>query len=118
MPVSADAQANTLAVRRVLSNLLDNAIHYSHAGTSVRVQVVSTHDAVMIGVRDRGVGFAAHELARLGEPFTRFDRAGCVTGQGMGIAVAMMLARRMGGDLRIASVQGEGATAEVRLARS
>jgi len=118
MPVTAEAKANTLAVRRIVGNLLANALAYSPPATSIRLQVASTADAVMIGVRDQGLGFAAHELARVGEPFTRFDRPGSATGAGMGLAVAMMLAKRMGGEMRLASVQGEGTAVEVRLMRA
>ncbi|HEY1876840.1 MAG TPA: ATP-binding protein, partial [Rhizomicrobium sp.] len=64
---------------------------------------------------DSGAGFLPREASRLGKPFERFDRAGSVTGAGLGLAIAMDLARRMGGAMRLAAESGRGATMELRL---
>ena len=117
LPVTAEAAADPTGVHRILSNILRNAMQYSPSGGTIRLQVKNISDAVMINVRDPGLGFSATELARAGEAFCRFDRPGCTTGVGMGLAVAMRLARGMGGTLRLASVQGEGTTAELRLTK-
>jgi len=118
LPTVAEASADPTSVHRILSNLLRNAMQYSPSGGTVRLQVKNIADAVMINVRDHGLGFSASELAHAGEAFRRFDRPGCTTGVGMGLAVAMRLARGMGGNLRLASAQGEGTTAELRLAKT
>jgi signal transduction histidine kinase len=117
LPTVAEAAADTTGVHRILANLLRNAMQYSPTGGTVRLQVKNVSDAVMINVRDQGLGFSSIELARAGEAFCRFDRPGCTTGVGMGLAVAMRLARGMGGTLRLASIQGESTTAELRLAK-
>jgi len=116
-PTSAIAIGDPRAVHRVLAKLIDNALQYSKQGSTIRLQVRSRAEFVVIDVRDQGLGFAPDELEKLGEPFLRFDRAGAVTGTGMGIAVAKMLVDRMGGTLRIDSVQGEGTIAELWLPR-
>ena len=117
LPMVAEAAADPTGVHRILSNILRNAMQYSPSGGTIRLQVKNIADAVMINVRDPGLGFSTTELARAGEAFCRFDRPGCTTGVGMGLAVAMRLARGMGGNLRLASVQGESTTAELRLAK-
>lgn len=117
LPTVAEAAADATGVHRILANLLRNAMQYSPTGGTVRLQVKNVSDAVMINVRDQGLGFSTTELARAGEAFCRFDRPGCTTGVGMGLAVAMRLARGMGGTLRLASIQGESTTAELRLAK-
>jgi signal transduction histidine kinase len=117
LPMVAEAAADPTGVHRILSNILRNAMQYSPSGGTIRFQVKNISDAVMINVRDPGLGFSTTELARAGEAFCRFDRPGCTTGVGMGLAVAMRLARGMGGTLRLASVQGESTTAELRLAK-
>ena len=117
LPTLAEAAADPTGVHRILSNILRNAMQYSPSGGTIRLQVKNIADAVMINVRDPGLGFSTSELARAGEAFCRFDRPGCTTGVGMGLAVAMRLARGMGGTLRLASVQGESTTAELRLAK-
>jgi len=118
LPTTAEASVDPTSVHRILSNLLRNAMQYSPSSGTVRLQVKNIADAVMVNVRDQGLGFTASELAHAGEAFRRFDRPGCTTGVGMGLAVAMRLARGMGGNLRLASAQGEGTTAELRLAKS
>jgi signal transduction histidine kinase len=64
------------------------------------------------------LGFTPEEQDEAGKPFTRFDRPGAVTGVGMGLAVAMALARQMGGALRIAGAPGQGTIAELRLPKA
>jgi signal transduction histidine kinase len=118
MPTTAEAIADPVALHRIIGNLLRNALQYSPSGGTIRLQVKNIADAVMINVRDQGLGFSTNELARAGEAFCRFDRPGCTTGVGMGLAVAMRLARGMGGTLRLASVQGESTTAELRLSKA
>jgi signal transduction histidine kinase len=117
LPTDARAVADRVAVRRIVGNLLGNALQYSPSGGTVRLEVRNAVDWVTIGVRDQGLGFTADELARACEPFRRFDRPGCVTGAGMGLAVSTLLAKRMGGSLRLASVQSEGTTVELKLAK-
>jgi two-component system cell cycle sensor histidine kinase PleC len=101
--------------RRILANLLSNATQYTPPGGSVRVQLRSEDGAVVITVRDTGLGFSEYENEHAGEAFARFDRPGSVTGTGLGVAVATALARRMGGSLRIGNAQGDGTLAELRL---
>jgi signal transduction histidine kinase len=115
LPDSSVAHGDALAVRRILANLLSNATQYTPPGGSVRVQLRSEDGAVIITVRDTGLGFSEYENEHAGEAFARFDRPGSVTGTGLGVAVATALARRMGGSLRIGTAQGDGTLAELRL---
>jgi two-component system cell cycle sensor histidine kinase PleC len=111
----ADALADPMAVRRIVTNLLANALLYTPEGGEVLVDVRSEVGAVVVTVRDSGTGFTKEEARRVGNAFLRFDRTGADTGAGMGLAIAMALARRMGGAIRIAGRHGEGTSAELRL---
>ena len=115
IPGEAVAFADGAAVKRILGNLVANAIQYTPPNGSVRIQLRSEQRSVVIGVRDSGLGFSLDESAKAGEAFTRFDRPGATTGTGLGLATAMMLARRMGGVVRISGAPGEGALAELHL---
>jgi signal transduction histidine kinase len=114
-------RADARALRRILSNLLTNALTYTGDGGIVRADVRFEDGAGVLTLTDSGLGFSAAERGRAGGPFTRFDRAGTVTGQGLGLAIAMELARRMGGGMRLASETGlgtsRGASMELRLPR-
>ncbi|HEY4076130.1 MAG TPA: HAMP domain-containing sensor histidine kinase [Rhizomicrobium sp.] len=110
-------RADALALKRVLANLIDNALRYTAEGGTVHVDVRAEEGAGLLQVRDSGAGFSQGERGIAGKPFLRFDRAGTVTGAGLGLAIAMELARRMGGTIQLASEPGRGAIMEVRLPR-
>jgi signal transduction histidine kinase len=110
-------RADALAVKRILSNLLANALTYTGEGGFVRADVRFEEGAGVITLSDSGMGFSSAERGKAGKPFERFDRAGTVTGAGLGLAIAMELARRMGGAMRLASEGGSSATMELRLPR-
>jgi signal transduction histidine kinase len=108
-------RADPRALRRIVSNLLTNALTYTSEGGIVRADVHFEEGAGVLTLSDSGAGFSPHEARRLGGPFERFDWAGTVTGAGLGVAIAMELARRMGGAMRLAGESGHGATMELRL---
>jgi two-component system cell cycle sensor histidine kinase PleC len=114
-------RADSNAVRRILTNLLANALTYTAEGGIVRADVRFEEGAGVLTLSDSGAGFTKGEAATLGRPFQRFDRAGTVTGAGLGLAIAMELTRRMGGAMRLAGGTGpnasRGAVMELRLPR-
>jgi len=118
LPDYALATADALGVKRVLTNLLCNALQFTPETGTVRVQLRKEEGAVVVSVRDSGLGFAPEEKERAGQAFARFDRPGATTGIGLGLAIAMVLARRMGGAVRLGGAEGEGSFAELRLPRA
>lgn len=107
------------AVRRVLENLVGNAVKYSPAGSAVTVTVAQELDAdgvwVTLRVRDGGVGIPEADLPRLFEPFFRGRNVGRVPGSGLGLAGARHLVEDAGGRLLADSADGRGSTFTVRL---
>jgi two-component system cell cycle sensor histidine kinase PleC len=114
-PESAYAVADAQALKRALTNVINNALQYTQDGGAVRVQIVSGDSDVHIRVQDNGFGFTPAEAGRAGMPFVRFNRPGTATGTGLGLAIASSLARRMGGSLNVSGKIGEGAVAEIKL---
>ena len=111
-------RADSRAVRRILTNLLANALAYTAEGGIVRADVRFEEGAGVLILSDSGMGFTAREATLAGKPFQRFDRTGTVTGAGLGLAIAMELARRMGGAMRLAGdSESHGAIMELRLPR-
>ncbi len=110
-----DLNADPLAVRRVLTNLLVNALSFTPEGGMVRVEVRREETTAIASVHDTGMGFSQDEAKDAGSAFRRFDRPGGATGSGLGLAIAMAVARRMGGAVRVGGVRGEGSWAELRL---
>jgi len=114
---AGQVRADPRALRRILSNLLNNALAYTPEGGIVRADVRFEEGAGIVTLSDSGAGFSPREASGLGKPFARFDRTGSVTGAGLGLAIAIELARRMGGAMRLAAESGRGATMELRLPR-
>jgi signal transduction histidine kinase len=112
---AVDALADPFAVKRIITNLLSNALNYTQEGGTVRLEVHEEEGAAVVSVTDNGHGFTRAEVAAAGRPFRRYDRPGASSGVGMGLTIAMALAWRMGGAIRIGSLAGEGTVAELRL---
>ena len=104
-----------LAIRRAVSNLVDNARHY--AGGQVEIAARRDGTSVVVEVLDRGPGVPAGEIERLKRPFTRLDEARSGQGgAGLGLAIVDRIARAHGGRLDLAARAGGGLTARLILA--
>jgi two-component system osmolarity sensor histidine kinase EnvZ len=81
-----------LAVRRLLANLIDNAVKY--AGLPVKVRTHAEATEVVLSVADEGPGITNEEAARLRKPFVRASRSRAdVPGAGLGLAIVERIAR-------------------------
>jgi PAS domain S-box-containing protein len=109
--VRADAEK----VRQVLLNLLTNAVKFTGPGGQVALACendVAT-GVVRVHVADTGRGIPADQLTRIFEPFVQVERHRTHESQqgvGLGLSISRDLARRMGGDLTVASTPGVGST--------
>jgi len=111
-------RADPHAVKRILANLLSNALDYTPENGRVRVELGREESAVVLRVSDTGPGFKADEARAAGNAFRRFDRKQAQTGTGLGLAIAVALARRTGGTLNLASHPNGGTRTELRLPKA
>ena len=114
-PVSVRADREQL--RRVVLNLVDNAIKYTPAGGSVALSVRSDADQACLIVSDTGIGISADEQQRI---FNRFHRTTETRdrdqrGVGLGLSIARSIAEAHGGKIEVESILGQGSTFTVRL---
>ncbi|WP_414441522.1 sensor histidine kinase [Burkholderia sp. 22PA0106] len=87
------------ALRRVLMNLIDNALRY---GSDVRLSVRVDTRQLVLAVLDSGPGIAPSQLAAVFEPWYRApESASKAKGSGLGLAIARRLVRAMRGDLQL-----------------
>ena len=106
-------------IRRIVANLVDNALRYGPDAGPVRVRTLVADGQAVLEVADSGPGIAAEDRERIFEPFFRVRAdAGAPSGSGLGLAIAADLARRNGGRLSVDSRVGDGATFRLHLPRS
>ena len=110
------AKARSAALRRVLENLVGNALRY---GKDVEITAAAHNDHVALTVADRGPGIAPELLERVFTPFYRLEssRSRAGGGTGLGLYIARDLCRRMGASLTLANREGGGLQAVVTLRR-
>ena len=97
---------------QVLSNLVDNALKFTERGWVSLVVRPTQAGRVVFEVQDSGRGIPTAELPSVFERFERgaAGRADVVPGVGLGLAICQQLAELMGGEIRVASVLGQGTT--------
>lgn len=100
-------RTDEIAIHRIVSNLVENAVKYSPAGAPVEVTLEREgSDAVAIRVADRCGGLSAADLRELFRHRHRGASSGAGRGLGLGLYVSQRLAERVGGDLGAANVEG------------
>ncbi|HET6344358.1 MAG TPA: HAMP domain-containing sensor histidine kinase [Myxococcota bacterium] len=101
----------------VLTKLLQNALKYGQ-GNPVEVSVRADEDMACISVRDRGIGISSAKQATIFQRFGRAARERSYGGLGLGLWASRQMVEAMGGRLRVASVEGDGATFTMELRRA
>ena len=96
------------AYRRILNNLLQNALTHSRAQCT-SVTLTARDGALEVQVADDGVGIPAEALPHIFERLYKGDASRGSRGSGLGLSIAQQLALRMGGSLTAASTPGKGA---------
>ena len=93
-----------------LFNLLENAVKYSDAGSTVTVAATTDGSWVDVAVTDAGIGIPARDLERIFERFYRVDRARSreTGGTGLGLAIVRHVVANHRGEVRVESLEGEG----------
>ncbi|CAN5756502.1 HAMP domain-containing sensor histidine kinase [soil metagenome] len=112
----AVARSEPEALRRVIDNLVSNALSYAGAA---EVSIHADPTEVCIVVEDRGLGIAEADLEAVFEPFYRVEgsRNRATGGAGLGLYIARELTQRQGARIALANRPGGGLRAEVGLPR-
>ncbi len=105
-----------MAVRRAVSNLVDNALRYGRE--PIEILLAPDGTGAIIEVNDRGPGIPPGEVERLKRPFTRLESARSgPAGSGLGLAIEERVARAHGGALELGPREGGGLVARLSLRR-
>lgn len=103
-------------LERIFSNLLDNAVKYTHSG-QVGIRAAKSDDWLEVTVEDTGIGIGKDDLQRVFEGFYRSAsaKASGEMGTGLGLSIVKKLVVRLGGTLEVQSDVGKGTRFIVRL---
>jgi two-component system OmpR family sensor kinase len=109
-------------LRRVVTNLIDNAIKYTPAGGHVTAEAEPRPGGgAVVRVSDSGPGISAEHQARVFERFYRVQHTtnrtglGDASGAGLGLPIAAWIANAHGGTLRLAKSDDQGSVFELEL---
>jgi signal transduction histidine kinase len=95
-------------VRQIVGNLLDNALRWTPAGGTVRLEARERAGGLEVVVADTGPGIAEADHEAVFEPFRWEPTPDGRAGTGLGLTIARQLARALGGDLTVESREGAG----------
>src|SRR5262249_24355908 len=111
--VESKVQTKPHALRRILTNFIDNALKFAGAA-EINVERRG-ETAVVITVMDRGPGIPEDQLEAAMQPFYRLEQSRNreTGGTGLGLAIAQQLAAAIGGSVRLYNRDGGGLAAEV-----
>lgn len=100
-------------MHHVLSNLIHNALKYSH--NEVYVELLQVAHEIIFKVRDQGIGVSEADIKSLFIPFTRAKNVGAIEGTGLGLSIVKQAVDEHKGTIDVKSTVGEGTTFTVRI---
>jgi signal transduction histidine kinase len=111
------AHGDPWAIRRIVENILTNALKFSPPGSVVELTTETSSQTVSVIIRDTGHGMPESVLRRLAEPFLLTDSSlsRLIPGAGSGLTLSRGLATAMGAELEFDSEIGSGTTVTLRL---
>jgi two-component system capsular synthesis sensor histidine kinase RcsC len=109
-------RGDPVRLQQVLSNILNNAIKFTHSGC-ISIDVYCRDGYLQLCIRDTGVGIQQRELIKLFDPFVQLTSDGHqqFQGTGLGLAICEKLVNLMDGDIAVDSELGLGSRFTIRL---
>jgi len=116
-PPAIALNGNQELIRRLILNLLDNAVKYTPAGGEISLALARENGHAEIVVRDTGIGIPESAQPRVFDRFYRVDkaRARAMGGAGLGLSIAQWIVEVHGGEISLLSTLGHGSTFTVVL---
>lgn len=106
-------------LQQIFVNIIGNAVKFSNTSGNIQISVeekdsgISSKGYYQFVFEDNGIGMDRKFIERIFEPFARADESGATEGTGLGMAIAINIAKLMGGDVEVESTLGKGSRFKV-----
>ena len=113
----ASLHVNVIMFKRLLSNLISNAVKYTPAHGAIEIVITQQAESVLLSIADNGIGIDAEHLPKLFDRFYRVDdsRSAEISGTGLGLSIVKSIVDLHHGSIAIQSISGAGATINITL---
>jgi heavy metal sensor kinase len=110
-----EVDGDALYLKRLMNNLVDNAIKFTQEGGKVAVTMEVSGNSVLISVIDNGIGIEPEMQAKVFSRFVRTDQARSHEGAGLGLNIAKAICELHGGKIALESQVGKGTAVTVTI---
>ncbi|WP_426416369.1 sensor histidine kinase [Aestuariirhabdus sp. LZHN29] len=114
-PDRLSLKSDSVRLRQVLANLVDNGIKYTPAGGWVEIGCRQQAEGVELWVADSGIGIDASDQGQIFERLYRADQSRHEPGMGLGLSLVQALVEALGGNVSVSSSMGQGSRFLVEL---
>ncbi|MBD2109332.1 ATP-binding protein [Nodosilinea sp. FACHB-13] len=114
-PEKINVVLDEMIVRQILTNLVFNAVKYSHEGGDVRVSCRHQEDYLILQIQDQGIGIPKENQENIFEPFYRAKNVDYIAGTGLGLAIVKQGIQAHQGTISVESEVGKGTTFTITL---
>jgi len=108
-------RADENALRRVFLNILDNAVKFTPEHGRITISTQFDNAFVRTAISDTGCGVPQTELPKIFDKFYHKDQGAAIPGNGLGLSIALSIAKAHQGDLQVQSQMGHGTTFSISL---
>lgn len=107
--------ADKLQLKRVIKNLIQNALLHSDTSTSVDIKVVKTKTDVNISIIDHGKGISKKDIEMIFKKYYSTAKKFRKIGTGLGLYLAQQITKSHGGEITVNSIEGQGSEFCIRI---
>lgn len=106
-------EADTVLLKRIIRNLVDNAIKYTDSKGRVEVSIVKRDDIAYLQIQDNGKGISKTDIKRIFSPFVKMYKSDDYTSKGIGLFITSYFVDLLNGDIKVESEKNKGSTFSV-----
>ena len=100
--------SDSALLEQVWTNLIQNAVKFSDAGSTIHISVWESPDTACFEIRDHGIGMTEDEIKHIFDRFYQADRSRSSEGVGLGLSLVRRILDMLGGSVKVSSVLHEG----------